>query len=308
MKKTILLLSFNFSFFSILQGQNLIGKNWVINSSIVRANTKLDTLFIQSRNTNVISLRNISIRFLANGLYEGFSEQGIAITGTWSQSGNQITIDNSTSNFTLVSNSEFKISFTISVLNRLGGFNDATSEIHFISNNVIPVELQEFKAISEGNTNKLDWQTAYEKNCKGFFIQRSKNTKTWDEISFIGGHGNSTIIQHYSWGDKYPLSISYYRLRQIDIDGKETFSKVVSVVRKDDEEIDLYPNPTNGKVYIETTNFKLNKVKVFNSLGQLLIEKVQVYNEIDIANLPTGIYCIELWSENKRVQKRIFKN
>lgn len=161
--------------------------------------------------------------------------------------------------FNLFVPNDFKGSIKIGVLGTdgRGAYDFDTLSVYVKQPSiVVPVELMTFSGKAAKETNILAWQTASEKNCKGFNIQRSSDSKTWEDIGFVEGNGNSTIVQNYNWIDEHPLSISYYQLRQIDFDGKESYSKIVSLVRDEDEKIDLYPNPTNGKMFIKTTKFQ----------------------------------------------------
>ena len=173
---------------------------------------------------------------------------------------------------------------------------------------VIPVELLGFNAKQRDNDNLLEWETASERNNQGYEIQRSLNAQDWENIGFVIGYGNSNEKKSYKFIDTKPFNISYYRLRQIDFDGQETFSKVASVVRDANDEVFLFPNPTTGKLNVKTTKFQPNRVRIFNNLGQILVDKTLANDEIDISSLPIGIYQIELSSETKKVQKRVIKN
>jgi hypothetical protein len=64
-------------------------------------------------------------------------------------------------------------------------------------------------------------QTASESNNKGFEIQRGANSTDLGTIGFVKGAGNSSILQKYKYQDKnLKEGIYYYRLKQIDLDGK----------------------------------------------------------------------------------------
>ena len=70
-------------------------------------------------------------------------------------------------------------------------------------------------------------------------------------------------------------------------------------------DIIVYPNPTNGNL-----NIKSNKeidVIIFDMLGNRIIDIQQVQKEIDLTNLPNGIYNMSILYDNKRFNKRIIK-
>ena len=112
-------------------------------------------------------------------------------------------------------------------------------------NTVLPVELAYFKA--EGTTNgtvNIFWQTASEVNCDYFSIERSADGKKFETITEVDGGGNSNTALQYSYLDMNPSSpVSYYRLKQVDFDGKSETFNVVSVNPKPQRELVVYPNP-----------------------------------------------------------------
>ncbi len=174
------------------------------------------------------------------------------------------------------------------------------------TNTTIPVELLRFQAQAVEKVNVLKWATASEINNKGYDILRAGSDLRFQKIGFVNGKNKAA---DYDFTDADPLSISYYKLRQIDVNGKETDSKTVSVIRTEDGDITLFPNPTNGKVYIKSSKFQPDYVRVVNNLGQTVIESAtQNNNEIDMSHLPNGIYAIELSSKSKKIQKTIVKN
>jgi hypothetical protein len=179
----------------------------------------------------------------------------------------------------------------------------AASLTQFSTNSVLPVALVNFYAQAEGAKVMLHWATASEIHAYKFDIERSNDGKIFSKIGEALAKGKSAI---YNFVDEQPFDISYYRLRQIDLDGKEMVSKIVSIIHANNE-IQIFPNPTTGKIYIQSNVFQLNNLHLFNHLGQMLMRKNIINSEIDISNLPNGIYYIEISSDLKKIRKRIVK-
>jgi hypothetical protein len=119
-------------------------------------------------------------------------------------------------------------------------------------NGVLPVTLVSFnaKAVDE-KTVKLDWKTAQELNSSYFGVERSKDMTRFEQIARIRAGGTTTDISNYTLTDETPLGgRSYYRLKQVDLDGKETIYRAVTVRMSGTDS--PYPNPSrNGVVQIE---------------------------------------------------------
>jgi hypothetical protein len=94
----------------------------------------------------------------------------------------------------------------------------------------LPIELIGFSAYKKGMNNELSWSTFSEINNDFFSIEKTLDGIVYETVGEINGAGNSTNTLFYSLTD-YDVrrTINYYRLKQTDFDGKNTYSKVVSV-------------------------------------------------------------------------------
>lgn len=187
----------------------------------------------------------------------------------------------------------------------------------FDSDLIVPVELISFAGESVGNKIELNWATASEANNRGFVIER-KIDDLWSEIGFVRGHGTTTQTTNYSFiDDKISLnhkSIIKYRLKQMDFDGKETYSEEIEIMFDPVPDkfvlFQNYPNPFNPS---STISFDLIydeyvTLRVYDILGReiavLLNNEWKVkgrYNyklEIDKYKLSGGVYFYQLQAES----------
>ena len=137
----------------------------------------------------------------------------------------------------------------------------------------VPVELSAFNCAWINDRVELNWTTASELNNYGFEIERKfgENSK-WEKIGFVEGSGTTTQMQFYSFSDSPEGSgIYYYRLKQIDRDGKFKFSQVREVAVPTKFALHQnHPNPFNPKTAI---GFELATkthviLEIYNMLGQ----------------------------------------
>lgn len=152
----------------------------------------------------------------------------------------------------------------------------------------VPVELESFSAVSIKNYVELDWSTATETNNRGFEIERrfAEGNSGWQNIGFVQGSGTSSSAKEYSFVDKSITTVGnyYYRLKQIDFDGKFEYSNQAAVVVDKPASIALlqnYPNPFNPSTTIEfTLTDKANvKVSIYSILGELV--KDYTFNQLE---------------------------
>jgi hypothetical protein len=175
---------------------------------------------------------------------------------------------------------------------------------------VLPIELADISAYKKGASNIVKWTTASEINNKGFHIERSNDAATWETIGFVKGAGNSQQKLTYSFTDNTPLSISYYRLRQEDNDGRTTNSKAISVSQDGKLNVKIAPNPAKDVVNISLDKESdKNFVTVYDVVGRSVATAQFNGNqsEINVSNLIKGIYFISVQSEGKTITQKFFK-
>ena len=171
---------------------------------------------------------------------------------------------------------------------------------------IVPVELLDFAAIPSLKGNLLTWQTASEINNKGYDIERSYDGTTFTTIGNVKGIGKAA---NYNFVDANPYNgINYYRLKQMDFDGKETLSKVVSVTTtgKGTSKIKIFPTHTEGSISIDNGGLTIDNIAVFNHVGQLVLTNKGV-NRLDLSAMPSGLYLVQVKAGGEMVTEKVFK-
>ena len=142
------------------------------------------------------------------------------------------------------------------------------------STNALPISLSSFVANLNNEKVYLNWTTVSETNNNYFTIERSANAEFFEDITRVLGAGNSISTLTYNSIDTSPLKgISYYRLKQIDFDGKSTYSKIVTINNVKNNLFNAFVNP-NGNRDVNI-NFNLIEnakvsVKVYDTQGNLV--------------------------------------
>lgn len=141
------------------------------------------------------------------------------------------------------------------------------------SGTLLPVELSYFTAKRNNGSVLLKWRTEQELNNKKFDIERSANGVSFTSIGVINGQGTISIPQEYNYTDAAPATgVSFYRLRQEDIDGHFTYSSVKRIDnRMPGIEVNtIYPNPVHGLVNLSITTDKnmLLTAKIYDEAGR----------------------------------------
>lgn len=236
---------------------------------------------------------------------------------------------------------EFDIEFKVSVnaadihgnippiinVARIEGFSDANEKFTDDATVILeplaaplPVTLKSFTAILlRNNIMKLDWATLQEINCDRYEIERSVDGRTFLKTGAVKGHGYTSLDMYYTFNDDISAvntNTVYYRLRQVDLDGFSSFSKVVSVRLKRTTGFTVSPNPFTSYVNINVDwdNNETATMRVYNMSGREVFNKsikmtkgtnyVQV-NEL--SSLPPGNYIIQFHSNDGKLIKQATK-
>ncbi|MCB0685960.1 MAG: T9SS type A sorting domain-containing protein [Saprospiraceae bacterium] len=155
----------------------------------------------------------------------------------------------------------------------------------------LPIELISFNAnIYQENKIQLVWQTANEFQNYGFEIEKRRGNNQWEKIGFLAGNQGQTA-NLYSFIDPAPSKgINFYRLKQLDVDGKFTYSQIVSVYFSNDDGLDVFPNPVSYNLFVEGT--KGGFYTIVNSVGKIVLDGTIEKESIDVSELSSGIYVL----------------
>jgi Secretion system C-terminal sorting domain len=220
-------------------------------------------------------------------------------TGTWTLISGTATITNPNAANTTVTGVPNSTTATLR-WTVVSGSCTRFDDIVLRNSSVLPIELLSFNAQHQSPNNYLTWATSSEKDNAGFYIERSSDGRVFESLGFVKGAGTTNEKKSYDFTDATPLSISYYRLRQVDLNGVTTYSKMISVslLKLGRFTIKPYPNPTHDRIGVEQfNNFKT--LNIYNLAGVLMLTARET--EVNIAGFAAGTYILEV--ENKEGEK-----
>lgn len=170
----------------------------------------------------------------------------------------------------------------------------------------IPVEMVKFTAKKVGTTNKLAWQTATELNNQHFDVQRSNDAAAFQTIGQVKGAGNSVKVNNYTFVDETPsVGTNYYRLQQVDDNGKTTTSKTVAVNTTGKGSLKVFPTLATDKLNVLTTSDKEEVFTITNLLGQTVLTGKMVNSlDINISQLAKGNYILNIAGDAVQFSKQ----
>ncbi len=182
---------------------------------------------------------------------------------------------------------------------------DVISLSQCIETGPTPVTFLNFNARQKGSGVNLDWSTSQEFNSKSFAIEKSANgNSSWNTIASVNGAGNSSVVKNYTAYDPQPYKgLNFYRIKQVDIDGKFKYSKTVSVKLNaaNNAGISVLENPFHNSL---TVNFSSStnqvvSVRLMDITGkQVALEKWTINSGnirkgfANVSSLQNGMYLL----------------
>ncbi|MFT5860512.1 MAG: hypothetical protein ACI865_002625, partial [Flavobacteriaceae bacterium] len=111
----------------------------------------------------------------------------------------------------------------------------------------LPVEFGHLEAESFRGFNRVSWNTISENNSSHFEVQRSNDGMTYESIQTIDAAENSLRELHYEINDAIRnFDIVYYRIKQVDMDGKTAYFGPKAVHMSDAIGMEVFPNPVTN--------------------------------------------------------------
>jgi len=162
----------------------------------------------------------------------------------------------------------------------------------------LPVQLLSFTGRAVGDEGWLEWKVALETGIRHYELQRSPDARHYASISKQPATRNGAPEITYSYTDHVPFEgNNYYRLRIVEISGKEQFSPVVLLTfRNGTAALSLYPNPADQSVTVMHDAGREALLRVFDlkgaQVGSMQISKGTGSSTIQLGALPGGVYLL----------------
>ena len=174
----------------------------------------------------------------------------------------------------------------------------------------LPVELIKFTAERVGSNALLSWTTASEDGNSHFEIQVAESssdvaTNNFVSLGKVEGQGTTSEVNDYTYEDRTPgkNGYRYYRLKQVDFDGKYSYSdiRIVKFLKIEDP-VAIYPNPTTDFVTVDFKELNAGhiNIQIVNAAG-VVVQNFDYEDaagvdrlRIDILDKPSGAYFLRL--------------
>ncbi|HVU56096.1 MAG TPA: T9SS type A sorting domain-containing protein [Puia sp.] len=196
-----------------------------------------------------------------------------------------------------------------------GKINQVTVTIIYDPNSLLSITLGQFSARpANGNEHLLTWTASATTAGGNFIIQRSGNSRDWQDIATIPVAAASSIhspsessMSSYSYTDHAPLQgANYYRLHLVSADGRSTYSTIDEVTMENKMTASCWPNPCVQTIHVSSPQ-PVIRVTLKDLQGRTLYMRQAAAPasdwQIPADNLPPGIYFVQVGAQTLRVLK-----
>lgn len=168
------------------------------------------------------------------------------------------------------------------------------------SNAPLPVKFQSLDARQLNSAVALKWNVATEEDLSGYSIERSNDGRNFSQIAFVSASGQSD----YSFVDSKPGSVSYYRIKSVDINGRYGYS-TVALVKSGNSTIVVkaFPSPVIKNVSIQhPTAVAGNSIIISSADGRVIKTIIPAagaqQTDVDLSSAKAGLYVVRFNGTN----------
>lgn len=170
---------------------------------------------------------------------------------------------------------------------------NTTLEVNNACLGILPLVWVSLDAVAKDDKISISWQTYYEVNCDFFEVEKSDDGLSFYSIAKVKSHNNASSFNTYDVKDKNANNTSiYYRIKQVDFDGKYSYSKIIAVPMTISKTM-IYPNPSVDIIYVRSDK-TIDNFVIKDIFGKVQISGTSLGSSIDISSLTNGNYIIEI--------------
>ena len=169
----------------------------------------------------------------------------------------------------------------------------------------LPVNFVSFVADKLDKTVRLRWHVANEFNNTRYEIERSLSGTSFEKIGNVAATNGATV--DYSFRDNNPdlKKLNYYRLKQVDKDGKFTYSDIRTVRFNGSNIINVLPNPATSFIKVFTPESGV-QISIYDESGKRLVSRIITngVGQFDVSRFTKGSYLVVADKDGVRLETK----
>lgn len=187
---------------------------------------------------------------------------------------------------------------------KMASNGEVTDYIINVTPQPLPLTLTAFNGVAKTNFNQIDWTTTKESDISHFELQ-SKLNGDWKTIYTVAAQ-NKALLNEYSFNDYDFNNQALYRLYIVENNSElSSYSRIININRKVEQQISIYPNPAQENINIEHINVG-DKITITNSIGQIVIHETAENKSIivPVQSLTKGAYVVTITQNNQKIHQQ----
>lgn len=171
----------------------------------------------------------------------------------------------------------------------------------------LPVTLLSFTGALSGNNAALKWITSTEQNSSHFIVERSTDGISYTAIGRVAAAGNSSTPKQYHLTDAGVTGdMLYYRLQQVDIDGRTKYSPVIRIRLSAGQDVVIAPNPVTSYLHLNGLSTG-TRIWIVDAAGRPAYTGQWNGTSIPVSNWAKGIYTVQIQMAAGTITKKFIK-
>lgn len=166
--------------------------------------------------------------------------------------------------------------------------------------------MQALRAKQKKESILLSWIAIPDLLIDHFEVQHTADLSGWQILGTL----KIGIRNQYQWEHKTPLlGKNYYRIAEVQTDGRKTFTSPMSIDFLPDYGLTIFPNPASNKISWEVKSEAIyHELIIRDFLGQEILKAPIQTKTIDVNQLPQGIYYLTLRNSTELITKPFLIN
>jgi hypothetical protein len=174
----------------------------------------------------------------------------------------------------------------------------------------LPLTWLDFHAVRKDEVIELHWNTANERDNLFFSVERSTDGYTFYEVGKVKPNESANTKNEYAFYDTQDLAKAvYYRIKQLDSDGKYSYSSIAFVNADASSTLlfEVYPNPSlSGEINVHFTS-EVVALELIDVLGKSIysIALTKDHTSIKLTGIIPGVYILSAIANGKSFQEKV---
>ena len=196
---------------------------------------------------------------------------------------------------------------TVTAVNTFSPFTLAA-----LSSAPLPIRVNLFSAQKINSSVKIKWNVQQDQNTSYYVIERSADARDWTTLSTTQATGGAGNFDYYTTDNSPAKAMNYYRMKEVDIDGRSQYSDVRAISFSNDAMISINPNPANDYININLVKTNNNPVTIqlCDVSGKMISQQntTEGLVRLNIQQAIKGIYFIRIIDgDNVQTQKVVLQ-